>query len=62
MGAVLIKLQRRMVTLVGIEPNVTRVKISYPKPLDDRAKFPDFGSLPVTFFISKIQPIMIGLG
>jgi len=22
---------------VGIEPNMTRVKISYPKPLDDRA-------------------------
>ena len=26
-----------MVTLVGIEPNMTRVKISYPEPLDDRA-------------------------
>ncbi len=31
------KLQRLMVTLVGIEPNMTRVKISYPEPLDDRA-------------------------
>lgn len=28
--------QRHMVILVGIEPDMTRVKISYPKPLDDR--------------------------
>lgn len=26
-----------MATLVGIEPNMMRVKISYPEPLDDRA-------------------------
>ena len=25
-----------MAILVGVEPNMTRVKISYPKPLDDR--------------------------
>ena len=36
-NALFLELQRLMVTLVGIEPNVTRVKISYPKPLDDRA-------------------------
>ena len=35
--ALFLELQRLMATLVGIEPNMTRVKISYPEPLDDRA-------------------------
>ncbi len=30
-------LNRHMVTLVGLEPDIKRVKISYPLPLDDRA-------------------------
>jgi hypothetical protein len=36
-NALFLELQRLMVTLVGIEPNMTRMKISYPEPLDDRA-------------------------